>query len=268
MSSSSRAAWGCTTPGRGCMTRRSGRFMSQDRFKDKYPSMSPYQYAALNPVLFIDVNGDSVDVSHLNEYTRNWLIGHLTRITGVQLEVNARGMLVGKEGAEVNENGTSKQARDDLMSALGDKTIVTIIPRPYRSDLASRFLPAYNQIFLNLDQILYHELNSEGIPSLSTGIGMVFLHELLHSPIGLNKGSYTTHLRPTDVDTDPIMMRENLYRDQIGRHMGQRESYYYITRVGGVLLDRPYFSYDRGKVYGRYPGGPYPYTERMHTLRR
>ncbi|MFU8860050.1 MAG: RHS repeat domain-containing protein [Cyclonatronaceae bacterium] len=37
-----------------------GRFMSQDRFKDKYPSMSPYQYAALNPVLFIDVNGDSV----------------------------------------------------------------------------------------------------------------------------------------------------------------------------------------------------------------
>ncbi|MGF1671545.1 MAG: RHS repeat-associated core domain-containing protein [Balneolaceae bacterium] len=37
-----------------------GRFTSQDRFKEKYPSMSPYQYAALNPILFIDVNGDSV----------------------------------------------------------------------------------------------------------------------------------------------------------------------------------------------------------------
>jgi len=39
-----------------------GRFASQDRFKEKYPSMSPYQYAANNPILFIDVNGDSVIV--------------------------------------------------------------------------------------------------------------------------------------------------------------------------------------------------------------
>ncbi|MGF1670154.1 MAG: RHS repeat-associated core domain-containing protein [Balneolaceae bacterium] len=37
-----------------------GRFTSQDRFKEKYPSMSPYQYAALNPVGFVDVNGDSI----------------------------------------------------------------------------------------------------------------------------------------------------------------------------------------------------------------
>jgi len=37
-----------------------GRFTSQDRFKEKYPSMSPYQYAANNPVLFVDVNGDSI----------------------------------------------------------------------------------------------------------------------------------------------------------------------------------------------------------------
>ncbi len=39
-----------------------GRFMQQDRFKDKYPSMTPYQYAANNPVLFIDVNGDTIYV--------------------------------------------------------------------------------------------------------------------------------------------------------------------------------------------------------------
>jgi len=37
-----------------------GRFMSIDRFYDMYPSMSPYQYAANNPINFIDINGDSV----------------------------------------------------------------------------------------------------------------------------------------------------------------------------------------------------------------
>ena len=35
------------------------RFLSVDRFANKYPHHSPYIYSANNPVLFIDVNGDS-----------------------------------------------------------------------------------------------------------------------------------------------------------------------------------------------------------------
>ena len=37
-----------------------GRFFTQDRFADKYFSLSLYQYAANNPISNIDVNGDSV----------------------------------------------------------------------------------------------------------------------------------------------------------------------------------------------------------------
>ncbi len=39
-----------------------GRFQTQDRFAEKYMPLSPYQYAANNPVLNIDVNGDSLGV--------------------------------------------------------------------------------------------------------------------------------------------------------------------------------------------------------------
>jgi len=39
------------------------RFMSVDRFSDKYYDLSPYQYAANNPLRYIDYNGDSLVVS-------------------------------------------------------------------------------------------------------------------------------------------------------------------------------------------------------------
>ena len=39
-----------------------GRFTTNDRFAEKYYSMSPYQYGANNPVKNVDVNGDSIVV--------------------------------------------------------------------------------------------------------------------------------------------------------------------------------------------------------------
>jgi hypothetical protein len=39
------------------------RFMTIDRYAEKYYGLTPYQYAANNPIKFIDVNGDSIWVS-------------------------------------------------------------------------------------------------------------------------------------------------------------------------------------------------------------
>jgi RHS repeat-associated protein len=46
-----------------------GRFTTQDRFSEKYFSFSNYSYAANNPVLMIDINGDSIRLSNI--YQKN-----------------------------------------------------------------------------------------------------------------------------------------------------------------------------------------------------
>ncbi len=51
-----------------------GRFISIDRFAEKYPLLSPYQYAANNPIVNVDVNGDSVRVyTETDSYGHSWL---------------------------------------------------------------------------------------------------------------------------------------------------------------------------------------------------
>jgi len=47
-----------------------GRFTTTDRFAEKYTSMTPYQYGANNPIKFIDINGDSIQIA-LNTQTDN-----------------------------------------------------------------------------------------------------------------------------------------------------------------------------------------------------
>ncbi len=39
------------------------RFVSVDRFAEKYYDLTPYHYGANNPILYIDINGDSISVA-------------------------------------------------------------------------------------------------------------------------------------------------------------------------------------------------------------
>ena len=64
-----------------------GRFGVTDRFADKEPSLSPYQYAGNVPTTAVDVNGDSIDISQLNEDDRRFLIKSLLKVTGLSLSI-------------------------------------------------------------------------------------------------------------------------------------------------------------------------------------
>ena len=48
-----------------------GRFTTQDAFAEKYNWMTPYQYGANNPVLMIDINGDSIWVNYVDKNGQN-----------------------------------------------------------------------------------------------------------------------------------------------------------------------------------------------------
>jgi RHS repeat-associated protein len=47
-----------------------GRWPSPDRFADKYPSHSPYSYALNDPIGFVDVNGDTLDIQGSRDFTQ------------------------------------------------------------------------------------------------------------------------------------------------------------------------------------------------------
>ena len=116
-----------------------GRFTTTDRFADKYPSLSPYQYAANNPVLNVDVNGDSIDVSQLraqNPELLNKMVTQLSAIAGTNYTVTDEGMLVQMEmpkseimGVEAQLQGLeggSETAQKMLSKAISHKKTVSV----------------------------------------------------------------------------------------------------------------------------------------------
>ncbi|MBP9991534.1 MAG: hypothetical protein KBT45_08960, partial [Bacteroidales bacterium] len=52
---------------------------------DKYPSLSPYNYCAWNPMKLVDPNGEEINVSALESTLKDRLIHCLSYITGLTL---------------------------------------------------------------------------------------------------------------------------------------------------------------------------------------
>jgi len=84
------------------VTKMQNRFLSVDRFAHKYPSMSPYQYAANNPMRFIDINGDSLDIAGKNalSYIQSISPDHKNRIT---VDANGR-VSFNTEGLDISSD--------------------------------------------------------------------------------------------------------------------------------------------------------------------
>jgi RHS repeat-associated protein len=213
---------------------RIGRFMTIDNYTDKYPSLTPYQYAANNPVMFIDVNGDSVNVASIqasdNTNGTNYLqaiISDLQSQTGLALSVSTNGQLTFATDA----NGNAIIAKDGKGNSVGSEEARGLITGALSSPdqayatltTSASSVPAPNSplIRLNPNEIKGNIAGSVGVDSRTRGFGMVFMHELMHS----NVGGGMTDPQKMFGSMGPIINRENLIRQQLGSNYGQRLSY-------------------------------------------
>jgi len=95
-----------------------GRWHVLDRFAEKYVSLTPYQYAANNPILYIDVNGDSINVA---EAYREAFMNDLQKVYGdnaKSFSYNKSGNLVfnGKVGDLTEDQQAVFEGMNTLMS--------------------------------------------------------------------------------------------------------------------------------------------------------
>ena len=110
-----------------------GRFTTQDRFAEKYSSLSPYQYAANSPVCNVDVNGDSLTIvgkmENLDAVVATFnmgLGGYYTTSVGNNGKVSISPV----DGMSVNEMLSNQQAYykllDNIISGTDGMTTINV----------------------------------------------------------------------------------------------------------------------------------------------
>lgn len=155
------------------------RFGTVDRFAEKYYGLTPYQYAANNPILNIDVNGDSIYIFHKKE-TIVYHEGKLYNKDGTDY----KGVAYNKKG---NLTGFVKQAKEalDAIRTGGDvgKELVNYFQshdyRDIRIEKAASNSENWGKISWNPTERQPNILNQDGSHGRDPFIGLA--HEMGHT---------------------------------------------------------------------------------------
>ena len=197
-----------------------GRFGTIDRFAEKYSSMSGYGYAAGNPVKFIDVNGDSIDLKlaqiidqSLGTTTVTDLLSQLGEITGLNLNITSTGKLSYIPNEEETDSGSSS-AREDLISLIENPEFdINVSLR-----LGGRTVTEGGGTEIGLDPIQIQDF-VDGTPEVlnknTMGLGMTFLHEIQHTGPG---GDLRDPPQDNTTDTGPVVNQVNIYRAELDKN--------------------------------------------------
>ena len=133
-----------------------GRFGVTDQFADKEPTLSPYQYAANNPALIVDINGDSLIIPEGTAFGNPETVRALHRFNDALIaEMDARSEEDVNNGdfiIRVTGGDRHKKSGDDkTVYSSSDGGVIK------NSDTGSRHLEENGglaaDVFLNRDQI-------------------------------------------------------------------------------------------------------------------
>ena len=98
-----------------------GRFMTQDRFAEKYSALSPYQYGANNPICNVDVNGDSLTIvgkmNDLNAVVATFNVG-LGGFYATSVDNNGKMSLTQVQGKNINKISSHQIAYYNLLDKI------------------------------------------------------------------------------------------------------------------------------------------------------
>ncbi len=222
-----------------------GRFLKLDRFAQKYISLTPYQYAANNPIYYIDVNGDSLWITHHTGF-----LG----LGGKQILLYEKGNLYNKDGSayagrvkgflsksvnalnKISSTQEGKKMVEELQSSANNFTIV----KGDSKFIANNAIKAYaNQIQTDPAQAgTFQAIQNAGI-NLAGGSGGIILwnpsgatlptlngsgangttdlaHEMFHA-LDSNRGLLDNRIEQgIKRDEWQAVYRENLLRSQLG----------------------------------------------------
>lgn len=232
-----------------------GRFHVQDAFAEKYIDFSPYQYGANNPVLMIDVNGDSLNFSSAMATDPNAVKNVTNDVqaqTGLTLTVdpksgqmtyatttNKRGKTVAVVARDADGKKVgSRTARNMITKAIDNKNTVNVYATNKMGSVGGGL-----QININSTQI--NQLisgTSSDLDSKTMGFGMTFLHELGHTDLGGSKVDPQTFTTPSGAkavnfgELGTNVPKMNRIRRQLGSSYGQRTSYGSMPIGGNTYL--------------------------------
>ncbi len=232
-----------------------GRFHVQDRFAENYYDLSTYQYGANNPVLMIDINGDSLNFSSAMATDPNAVKNVTNDVqtqTGLTLTVdptsgqmtyatttNKRGKTVAAVATDANGKKVgSRNARKMITKAIDNKNTVNVYATNKMGSMGGGL-----QININSTQIsLLISGTSSNLDSKTMGFGMTFLHELGHTDLGgseIDPQTFTTPSGAKAVNFGELgtnVPKMNRIRRQLGSSYGQRTSYGSMPIGGNTYL--------------------------------
>lgn len=203
-----------------------GRFHTVDNFSEKYFSFSPYSYAANNPLRYIDVNGDSIDVSDIMKKSPedfDKMLNELNEQTGLVVTVKDGKLHYEKPDGKLKG---SKRARKMLMKAIDNEETVSVFDgrgRGSRVPMESTDEAEHNHVYIDFDQLTeFEQGTSSDLSKKAYGYGINFFHELGHTKVAGRMEDWA--------DGNPDVLGSNVknmnkIRKQLGEEYGQRVIY-------------------------------------------